>query len=227
MSNKHGIFEALKSMAFEEEPQKPEKTAAPEPAAAPSLAQPLEPAHAHFRYAAPVPTTVSVPIETGTVADNDEVYQKLLSRTDFETTDVAATIHKFLDPLQAIADTVMPPNVKFKTAVVQAKAQAGLTEEGILSAFDKLKAQLQQEQDAFGVKAQQFAAREVSGRQDKISQIASQVAQLQQELAELSGQLVEAQGKSSHAQSQFAAAAQRRAIEIEQQKEQYAALLKG
>lgn len=225
MSNKHGIIDALKSMAFEEEPPKPEaNVAAPTP---PSLAQPLEHAHAPFTYATPVPTTVATPIETGTVADNDEVYQRLLSKTDFETTDVAATIHKFLDPLQAIADTVMPPNVKFKTAVVQAKAQAGLTEAGILSAFDKLKAQLQQEQDSFGTKAQQFAAREISGRQDKINQITSQIAELQQELAELSGQLVEAQGKGSHAQSQFAAAVQRRGIEIEQQKEQYAALLKG
>jgi hypothetical protein len=225
MSNKHGIFDAIKSMAFEEEPEKPEKTAtAPAP---PTFAQPVQNAHAPFTYATPVPTTVAAPIETGTVADNDEVYQRLLAKTDFETSDVAATIHKFLDPLQAIADTVMPPNVKFKTAVVQAKAQAGLTEEGILTAFDKLKSQLQQEQDAFVSKAQQFVAREVSGRQDKINQITSQIAELQQELAELSGQLVEAQGKSSHAQSQFAAAIQRRGIEIEQQKEQYAALLKG
>lgn len=221
MSNKHGIIEALKNMAFEEEPEKPAS-----PVAATAAAQPVSAAHVPSTYAPPVPT-IATPIEAGTVADNDEVYQRLLSKTDFETTETAATIHKFLDPLQAIADTVMPPNVKFKTAVLQAKAQAGLTEEGILSAFDKIKAQLQQEQDAFSAKAQQFAAREISGRQDKISQISSQIAQLQQELAELSGQLVEAQGKGTHAQSQFVAAAQRRALEIEQQKEQYAALLKG
>jgi len=225
MSNKHGFIDALKNMAFEEEPEKPEKPAAP--AATTATAQPVSAAHVPFTYAPPVVTAVAAPIETGTVADNDEVYQRLFSRTDFETTDVAGTIHKFLDPLQAIADTVMPPNVKFKTAVLQAKAQAGLTEEGILNAFDNLKAQLQQEQDAFSAKAQQFAAREISGRQDKISQISSQIAQLQQELAELSGELVEAQGKGTHAQGQFVAAAQRRAIEIEQQKEQYAALLKG
>ena len=222
MANKHGIIETLKNMAFEEEPEK----ATPHQAAN-ATAAPVSGAHTPFTYAPPVATTVAAPIEMGTVADNDEVYQRLLSKTDFETTDVAAAIHKFLDPLQAIGDTVMPPNVKFKTAVLQAKAQAGLTGESILEAFDKLKAQLQQEQDTFNGKAQQFAAREVSGRQDKIAQITSQIAQLQQELAQLSGELVEAQGKSSHAQSQFAAAVQRRAIEIEQQKEQYAALLKG
>lgn len=169
-----------------------------------------------------------MPIDTGTVVpDNDEVYQRILSKTDFEGTDAAATIHKFLDPLKAIADTVMPPNVKFKTAVLQAKAQAGLTEENILSAFDGLAAQLQQEEDAFGQKAQQFTAREVVGRQDRISQITSQIAQLQQELGKLSGELIDAQGKAAHAQSQFAAAAQRRGIEIQQQKAQYAALLRG
>jgi len=30
------------------------------------------------------------------VADNDEVYRRILSKTDFEGTGEAATIHKFL-----------------------------------------------------------------------------------------------------------------------------------
>ena len=63
--------------------------------------------------------------------------------------------------------------------------------------------------------------------EERIAQISSQISQLQQELANLSGELVEAQGKATHAHSQFTAAAQRRAIEIEQQKAQYASLLKG
>lgn len=171
--------------------------------------------------------TTAQPIETGTVPDDDQVYKKLLAKTDFEATDVAATIHKFLDPLKVIADSVMPPNVKFKTAVLQASAQAGLNETVILGTFDRLKGQLQQEQDAFEEKARQFASREISNRQDRMTQIASQISQLQQELAGLSGELVEAQGRASRAQSQFNAAAQRRAIEIEQQRVQYASLLKG
>jgi len=102
-----------------------------------------------------------------------------------------------------------------------------LTQDGILAVFDTLKAKLQQEEDAFNAKAQQFVAREITGRQDRIGQITAQITQLQQQLAQLSGELVEAQGKGTHVQSQFAAAAQRRASEIEQQKSQYAALLKG
>jgi hypothetical protein len=83
-------------------------------------------------------TTFSAPIDAGVVPDNDTVYQMLLSKTDFESTPTAATIHKFLDPLKAIPDSVMPSNVKFKTAVIQASAQAGLSADGILGQFDTL-----------------------------------------------------------------------------------------
>jgi hypothetical protein len=211
MTNKHGLLDTIKHLAFEDEPAKQAPETVP---AAPTG----------------VPSAMAVhplPVDAGVVPDGDEVYQKILSRTNFEDTDEAGTIHKFLDPLAAIPDAVMPPNVKFKTAVLQAKAQAGLTEESILATFDTLKTRLQQEQDGFSANAQQFTAREITARQDRISQINVQITRLQQELGELSGELVEAQGKSAHAQSQFTAAMQRRASEIEQQKAQYTALLKG
>ena len=132
------------------------------------------------------PAPYALPIDAGVVPDNDAVYQTLLAKTDFESTPTATTIHKFLDPLKAIPDSVMPSNIKFKTAVIQATAQAGLTEDGILSTFDTLKAKLQQEHDAFGRKTQQFAAREVTGRQDQIQKISQQITELQQQLAQLS-----------------------------------------
>jgi ABC-type transporter Mla subunit MlaD len=173
------------------------------------------------------PVPYALPIDAGVVPDSDAVYQALLAKTDFESTPTAATIHKFLDPLKAIPDTVMPSNVKFKTAVIQATAQAGLTQDGILATFDTLTAKLQQESDAFAGKSQQFAAREVAGRQDQIQKITEQITELQQQLAQLSNELVDAQGKASHAQSQFEAAVQRRGSELEQQKALYASLLKG
>jgi hypothetical protein len=222
MTGKHGFLDTLKSVAFEDEPAQPEKhVSAP---AAPAFSAPaVSPAFESTASAVPY----ALPIDAGVVPDNDAVYQTLLSKTDFEGTPTAATIHKFLDPLKAIPDTVMPSNVKFKTAVLQATAQAGLTEDGILATFDTLKAKLQQEHDAFGQKAQQFSAREVTGRQDQIQKITEQITELQQELARLSNELVEAQGKSTHAQSQFEAAVQRRGSELEQQKALYASLLKG
>jgi hypothetical protein len=227
MTGKHGFLDALKQVAFEEEPAPSEKHIPP----------PVSPAHATPPFSGPLvaprdadaasPVPYALPIDAGVVPDNDAVYQTLLSKTDFESTPAAATIHKFLDPLKAIPDTVMPSNIKFKTAVVQATAQAGLTEDGILGTFDTLKAKLQQEKDAFGGKSQQFAAREIAGRQDQIQKITEQITELQQELARLSNELVDAQGKATHAQSQFEAAAQRRGSELEQQKELYASLLKG
>jgi hypothetical protein len=231
MTGKHGFLDALKEVAFEDEPAPPDKhTPAP---AAPAFSSPPFSAPAFSApLAAPVagadsPISYALPIDAGVVPDNDAVYQTLLTKTDFEGTPAAATIHKFLDPLKAIPDTVMPSNVKFKTAVIQATAQAGLTEDGILGTFDTLKAKLQQEKDAFGGKSQQFAAREVAGRQDQIQKITEQITELQQELARLSNELVDAQGKATHAQSQFEAAVQRRGSELEQQKALYTSLLKG
>jgi hypothetical protein len=231
MTGKHGFLDVLKEVAFEDEPAPPEKhTPAP---AAPAFSSPPFSAPAFSApLAAPAaggdsPVSYALPIDAGVVPDNDAVYQTLLTKTDFESTPTAATIHKFLDPLKAIPDTVMPSNVKFKTAVIQATAQAGLTEDGILGTFDTLKAKLQQEKDAFGGKSQQFAAREVAGRQDQIQKITEQITELQQELARLSNELVDAQGKATHAQSQFEAAVQRRGSELEQQRALYASLLKG
>jgi hypothetical protein len=222
MTGKHGFLDTLKSVAFEEEPTPQEKHVPT--MSAPVFSAPV--ASPTFESAAPA-APYALPIDAGVVPDNDAVYKTLLAKTDFEGTPTAATIHKFLDPLKAIPDTVMPSNVKFKTAVLQATAQAGLTEDGILGTFDTLKAYLQQEHDAFGQKAQQFSAREVTGRQDQIQKITEQITELQQELARLSNELVEAQGKSTHAQSQFEAAVQRRSSELEQQKALYASLLKG
>lgn len=223
MTEKHGFLEALKHVAFEDEPETPAKHApSPKPQGAPAATF----ASPSLVETAP-PAAFAPPIDAGVVPDNDAVYQTLLAKTDFENTSEASTIHKFLDPLKAIPDSVMPANIKFKTAVLQASAQAGLTEDGILGAFEALKAKLQQEKDAFGGKAQIFAAKEVKGRQDQIQQISEQITQLQQKLAQLSNELVEAQGKSTHAQTQFEAAVQRRSSELEQQKALYASLLKG
>jgi len=230
MTGKHGFLDTLKSVAFEDEPAPPVPHTPP--SAAPAFAAPSFTAPAFSAPVAPPadassPAPYALPIDAGVVADHDPVYQSLLAKTDFESTPTATTIHKFLDPLKAIPDSVMPSNIKFKTAVIQASAQAGLTEDGILSTFDTLKAKLQQEHDSFGVKEQQFEAREITGRQDQIQKISQQITDLQQQLAQLSTELVNAQGKATHAQSQFEAAVQRRGSELEQQKALYTSLLKG
>jgi hypothetical protein len=214
MSNKDGFIDSLKHMVFEDEPESAKATPTPAPAA--NL-----PKHVATNPAAPVFNHESYsPPE---VSDNDEIYQRVLAKTAFEQTEVGSTIHKFLDPLDGLP---MDAALKFKTAVAQAKAQNGLNEGAILATFDSLKAALDAEQQSFTKKAQQFAAKEITGRQDRINEITSQITTLQQELSQLSTQLVDAQGKAARAHGQFNAAIERRAAEIEQQKLQFSALLK-
>ena len=50
---------------------------------------------------------------------------------------------------------------------------------------------------------------------------------MQQRLSEMTTELVAAQGKIQRAESQFAIAAQRRALEIDQEKAKYVSLLRG
>jgi len=162
----------------------------------------------------------------------EHVYQKILAKTNFESTQVAATIHKYLDPLSAIPS--LDERTRFKTAVIQAKAQEGLTQEKILATFDGLKVALQNEQESFAASAEATKQREINDRQKHVQEVTDaitlkqkEIAQLQQRLSEMTTELVGAQGKIQRAESQFTIAAQRRAIEIDQEKAKYLSLLQG
>jgi hypothetical protein len=207
MTHKDGFMDNLKHLVFEDEPETQKSTHSSAPSAAPAKA----------------PLSAEAVIQPTTVADNDEVYRRILAKTDFDSTEVGATIQKFLAPLQNLP---MDAALRFKTALAQAKAINGLTEVDFLATFDSLKATLQKEREAFSAKAQQFAEREINGRSARINEITSEINQLQQQLGQLSTELVEAQGKAARAQGQFTAASERRTAEIDQQKAQYAALLK-
>jgi predicted RNase H-like nuclease (RuvC/YqgF family) len=128
----------------------------------------------------------------------------------------------------------MDERTKFKTAVVQAQAQEGLTQEKILATFDGLKVALQNEQESFAAAAGATKAQEITNRQKKVQEITDaittkqqEISQLQQRLSQMSTELVAAQGKIQHAESQFTIAAQRRAVEIDQEKAKYVSLLQG
>jgi len=164
--------------------------------------------------------------------ETEHVYQRILAKTDFAATQVAITIHKYMDPLSVIPS--LDERTKFKTAVIQARAQEGLTQEKILATFDGLKVALQNEQESFTASAETTKQQEIAGRQkkvqeigDAISQKQKEIAQLQQRLADVTTELVGAQGKIQRAESQFTIAAQRRALEIDQEKAKYVGLLQG
>jgi len=175
------------------------------------------------------------PLPASTQPMNEEtehVYQRILAKTNFNATQVAATIHKYLDPLSAIAS--LDERTRFKTAVVQAKAQEGLSQEKILATFDGLKVALQNEQESFAASAAATRQREIDDRQKKVQEVTDaiaqkqkEIAQLQQRLTDVTNELVGAQGKIQRAESQFTIAAQRRALEIDQEKAKYVSLLQG
>jgi len=228
MSNK--FIDSLKHVIIEDDDPKPEghsqapaqENPQPHSEAAPVNAAPVAESANHSSYQ----TMSGQPMSEET----EHVYQRILAKTNFNATQVAATIHKYLDPLSAIPS--LDERTRFKTAVVQAKAQEGLTQEKILATFDGLKVALQNEQDSFAASAAATKQREIEDRQkkvqdvtDAIAQKQKEIAQLQQRLSDVTTELVGAQGKIQRAESQFTIAAQRRALEIDQEKAKYVSLL--
>ncbi len=228
MSNK--FFDGIKHVIIEDDDPKPAA-----PAHAQSDAQAATPVAASTDSAA-YQTTSQTTYQTMSgqpmSEETEHCYQRILAKTNFDATQVAATIHKYLDPLSAIPS--LDERTKFKTAVIQAKAQEGLSQEKILATFDGLKVALHNEQESFAASAEATKQHEIADRQKKVQEITDaitqkqkEVAQLQQRLADLTTELVGAQGKIQRAESQFTIAAQRRALEIDQEKAKYVSLLQG
>ena len=221
MSNR--IIDSIKHAIIEDDDPRPDSKSQVHPQASSATA----PA-ATTSCSAPRPTMLAQPMSE----EVQHVYQRILAKTNFDSTQIAATIHKYLDPLVAIPS--LDERTRFKTAVIQAKAQEGLTQEKILATFDGLKVALQNEQESFTASAQATKEREIADRQkrvqeatDEIARKQSEIAELQQQLTEMTGELLGAQSKIQRAESSFAAAVQRRTAEIDQEKAKYASLLQG
>jgi uncharacterized coiled-coil protein SlyX len=224
MSNK--FIDGLKHVIIEDDDPKPEGQQHPESHSetAPAVAAPVT---------TPTDSGAYHPVSTQPMSEETEhVYQRILAKTNFNATQVAATIHKYLDPLVAIPS--LDERTRFKTAVIQAKAQEGLSQEKILATFDGLKVALQNEQESFTASAAATKQKEIDDRQKKVQEISDaiaqkqkEIAQMQQRLSDVTTELVGAQGKIQRAESQFAIAAQRRALEIDQEKAKYVSLLQG
>lgn len=228
MSNK--FIDGLKHVIIEDDDPKPD-------AQKPAQAHPQP--HTETAPAVTVPVAASAEVPAYHAAspppmseETEHVYQRILAKTNFDATQVCATIHKYLDPLSAIPS--LDERTKFKTAVIQAKAQEGLSQEKILATFDGLKVALQNEQESFANSAAATKQREIDDRQKKVQEVTDaiaqkqkEIAQLQQRLSEVTTDLVGAQGKIQRAESQFAIAVQRRALEIDQEKAKYVSLLQG
>jgi hypothetical protein len=160
---------------------------------------------------------------------DDAVYQRVLDKTNFDSTDVGRAMHKYYDALEGAG---LDQNTRFKTALTQAAALDGISADKVIATFDSLKTALQQENDHFANIVSQQNKNEVVSRQIKLQQIADQITQKQQEIAQLNqqaaqlnGEVVDAQNKITSATTQMQLASVRRANEIDQQKAQFTVLL--
>src|SRR6266404_5743428 len=60
--------------------------------------------------------------------ETEHVYQRILAKTNFDATQVAATIHKYLDPLSAIPSLPQrPPPSTEKSTIARKKCRKSLT----------------------------------------------------------------------------------------------------
>jgi hypothetical protein len=176
---------------------------------------------------AAAPSPFSVP--STTVLD-EAVYQRVLTKTNFDESAVGKVIHKYFDALE---DSGMDVNARFKAAIKQAGKLDGVTPQQVLQSFDDLKNALQSEGNKFGQVVDGQTQKEVTSRQQTLQQIADEIAKKNQEIADLQAQhtqlsteLVDAQGRIANAQTQMQLAISRRAQEIDTQKAQFAGLLR-
>ena len=213
-----GLKETLKHTIFTDEEEHSGIAAQAKPAS-PIIGQPPQ---------GPTSPTLTAVAPLAGVGETDSgVYDSILAGSRFEDTDSGKLIQKFLAPLSAISDSMMPPAVKFKTAVLQASAQSQTDASQVLAAFDKIETELQCMEQAFDAQAKQFTCDHIDSRNQRLTEIAKEIEKLQNEQSELSSEVLH---NTAHAQknaSDFTIAMQRRRVELAQQKAQFEAYLKG
>ena len=163
--------------------------------------------------------TISAPASSPEI---ESIYQEMVGMTDFEKTNVAVTLQKFLAPL---ANLPMDSGTKFRSAMAIAKAQSGITEQSVLDAFDTMKGTLSSFVEDMKNKGAEFVSKEVTARQNLLVDIQAQIASLTEKQGQVATELAAAQDKANRAHSAIEAASIRRSTEIDQQRTQYAALL--
>lgn len=197
------------------------------PAPAPVHAHPAFNLSPNFSAAATAPALTTpggspFAVPSTTVLD-EKVYQNVLGKTNFDTTPVGKTIHKYFDAL----DGVIPDTTqRFKAAIGQAQKLDGITPDQVLSTFDAMQAALDKDATGFQGVASSVEAQQITARQTKITDLQTQVSNLNSQIAQLSGELVDQQTTHANAVSQYALAQQRRAQEIAAQKAQFVSMLR-
>lgn len=161
---------------------------------------------------------------TPTFVADDKVYLRILALTDFESTDVAQKIHKYLDLLD---EPGMDARTKFRMAVKQACSLEHLSPGDILGVFDQLKVNLAHEENSFKVSAAAYDEKEIKSRQRELADIQDKKNALSTREQQLNAELAVQQTKQSNVNAQMSHAIARRGPEIDQQKAKIEAMLKS
>ena len=205
------FMDLIKKAIFEEEPQAPQQPAKLSPGAAASRSVESAPAY----------------VSAGT-RDN-QFYARLAKQTDLSAVPELAKIEAYAAPLCSV---ISDKALRYKAALATAQAQGGLTKDAILKGFDTLLSVLNSSANTFGKQTEDVSRTEVDAKIAQISAINEAIQQKQKEIAELQQQAksMQAQAEASRAKlqeakSNFAAALERRRVEIQQQRKEFEAIL--
>lgn len=204
------FMDLIKRAIFEEEPQAPQPTkSAPAPATGRS----------------PQPASTYAPM---TARDN-QFYTRLAKQTDLSAVPELAKIEQYAAPL---ASVIADKSLRYKAALATAQSQGGLTKEAILRGFDNLLNLLNSSATTFNKQSDEVARTEVDAKIAQISDINNSIQQKQKEITELQQQAKSMQSqvegsraKLQEAKGNFAAALERRRVEIQQQRKEFETIL--
>ncbi len=204
------FMDLIKRAIFEEEPQAKQPA---RPATVPASGRSSQPASAY------------VPVGT---RDN-QFYARLAKQTDFSAVPELAKIEQYAAPLTSV---ITDKSLRYKAALATAQSQGGLTKEAILKGFDNLLNLLNSSSSTFNRQSDEVARTEVDAKIAQISDINDAIQQKQKEIADLQQQTKSMQSqaevsraKLQEAKSNFAAALERRRVEIQQQRKEFETIL--
>jgi chromosome segregation ATPase len=206
------FMDLIKKAIFEEEPQ---------------AQPPTKPAPASTSSKAPQSTPAPEYVQM-TGRDN-QFYARLAKQTDLSAIPELAKIEQYAAPLTSV---IADKSLRYKAALATAQSQGGLTRDAILRGFDSLLNLLDSSANTFNKQTDQVAKTEVEAKLDQISEMNDAIQQKQKEIADLQQQVKSMQSqaevsraKLQEAKGNFAAALERRRVEIQQQRKEFETIL--
>ena len=204
------FMDLLKRAMFEEEPQAPQPTKS-----TPAATTGRSPQSA----ASFAPTTTR----------DNQFYARLAKQTDLSAVPELATIEQYAAPL---ASVITDKSLRYKAALATAQSQGGLTKQAILKGFDNLLNLLNSSATTFNKQSDEVARTEVDAKiaqisdiNDSIQQKQNEITELQQRAKSMQSQVEVSRAKLQEAKGNFAAALERRRVEIQQQRKEFETIL--